>query len=124
MINWKSTVQRTVTKSTTESELLSLLLTASQMEEWMQFFAGINLTLDCTPTIWCDNQQTVGIVTKQHNKLHTKVKHISTSSGFDRRSLPHKSMFNGFLLLICLLTDSQRYYQSKSLQSLSASLAW
>jgi hypothetical protein len=55
MIDWKSTVQRTVTKSTTELELLSLSLAASQMEEWMRFFASINLTLDCTPTIWCDN---------------------------------------------------------------------
>jgi hypothetical protein len=60
----------------TESELLSLSLAASQMEEWIRFFAGINLTLDCTPTIWCDNQQTVGIVTKQHDRLHTKVKHV------------------------------------------------
>jgi hypothetical protein len=76
MIDWKSTVQRTVIKSTTESELLSLSLAASQMEEWMRFFTGINLTLDCTPTIWCDNQQTVSIVTKQHDKLHTKVKHV------------------------------------------------
>jgi hypothetical protein len=76
MIDWKSTVQRTVIKSTTESELLSPSLAASQMEEWMRFFTGINLTLDCTPTIWCDNQQTVGIVTKQHDKLHTKVKHV------------------------------------------------
>jgi hypothetical protein len=76
MIDWKSLVPRTVTKSTTESELLSLSLAALQMEEWMRFFAGISLTLDCTPTIWCDNQQTVGIVTKQQDKLHTKVKHV------------------------------------------------
>lgn len=76
MIDWKSTVQRTVTKSTTESELLSLSLAASQMEEWTRFFAGIKLTLDCKPTIWCDNQQTVGIVTKEHDKLHTKIKHV------------------------------------------------
>lgn len=33
MIDWKLTVQRIVTKSTIESELLSLSLTASQMEE-------------------------------------------------------------------------------------------
>ena len=46
------------------------------MEEWMRFFSGINLTLDCIPTIWCDNQQTVGIVTKEHDKLHTKIKHV------------------------------------------------
>ena len=76
MIDWKLTVQRTITKSTTESELLLFSLAASQMEEWMRFLAGINLTLDCTPTIWCDNRQTVGIVTKEHDKLHTKVKHV------------------------------------------------
>jgi hypothetical protein len=76
MIGWKSTVQRTVTKSTTESELLLLSLAASQIEDWIRFFTSINLTLDCTPTIWCDNQQTVGIVTKEHEKLHTKVKHV------------------------------------------------
>jgi hypothetical protein len=76
MIDWILTVRCTVTKSTTESELLLLSLAALQMEEWMRFFTGINLTLDCTPTIWCNNQQTVGIVTKEHDKLHTKVKHV------------------------------------------------
>ena len=75
-IDWKATVQRTVTKSTIESELLSLSLAGSQMQEWMRFFKGISLTLNCKPTIWCDNQQTVGIVTKSRDKLHTKVKHV------------------------------------------------
>lgn len=75
-IDWKSTVQRTVTKSTTESELLSLSLAGSQMQEWLRFFDGISLKLDCKPTIWCDNQQTVGIVTKSQDKIHTKVKHV------------------------------------------------
>lgn len=77
MIDQKLTIQRTVTKSTTESELLSLSLAASQMEEWMRFFAGINLTLDSTPTIWCDNQQTVSIIIKEHEKLYIKVKYIN-----------------------------------------------
>lgn len=76
MIDWKSTVQRTVTKSTTESELLSLSLAGSQMIEWMRFFKGISLQLDSKPTILCDNQQTVGIVTKREDRLHTKVKHV------------------------------------------------
>ena len=55
MIDWKAAVQRTVTKSTTESELLSLLLAGSQIIEWMHFFKGILLYLDPTPTILCDN---------------------------------------------------------------------
>ena len=75
-IDWKSTVQRTVSKSTTESELLSLSLAGSQMEEWVRFFNGISLTVNCKPTIWCDNQQTVGIVNKEQDRLHTKVKHV------------------------------------------------
>lgn len=75
-IDWKSTVQRTITKSTTESELLSLSLAGSQMEEWVRFFKGLSLTLDSKPVIWCDNQQTVGIVSKAQDKLHTKVKHV------------------------------------------------
>ena len=76
MIDWKSTVQRTVTKSTTESELLSLSLAGSQMIEWVRFFKGISLRLGSTPTILCDNQQTVGIVTKKEDRLNTKVKHV------------------------------------------------
>jgi hypothetical protein len=75
-IDWKSCVQRTVSKSTTESELLALSLAGSQMEEWIRFFKGIRLTIDCKPTILCDNQQTVGIVNKSEDKLHTKVKHV------------------------------------------------
>jgi hypothetical protein len=75
-IDWKSCVQRTVSKSTTESELLALSLAGSQMEEWIRFFKGIGLTIDCKPTILCDNQQTVGIVNKSEDKLHTKVKHV------------------------------------------------
>ena len=76
-IDWKFTVQRTVSKSTTESELLFLSLAGSQMEEWVCFFNGISLTINCKPTIWCDNQQTVGIVNKEQDCLHTKVKHVN-----------------------------------------------
>lgn len=45
-IDWKATVQRTITKSTTESELLSLSLAGSQMQEWMHFFNELSLTID------------------------------------------------------------------------------
>jgi hypothetical protein len=68
-VNWKSTLQRTITKSTTEAELLALSLTRSGMEEWCRLFKGISLKLYQTPIIWCDNQQTVGIVTKEMDKL-------------------------------------------------------
>jgi hypothetical protein len=86
-IDWKSCVQKTVSKSTTESELLALSLAGSQMEEWIRFFRGINLTLDCKPTILCDNQQTVGIVNKSEDKLHTKVKHVDIHQQWVRQEV-------------------------------------
>jgi hypothetical protein len=57
-VDWKSTIQRTVTKSTTEAELLALSLAGSEMEEWCRLlilililiFLGI-LTITL-PTGW------------------------------------------------------------------------
>ena len=46
------------------------------MKEWVRFFNSISLTINCKPTIWCNNQQTVSIVNKEQNCLHTKVKHV------------------------------------------------
>lgn len=75
-IDWKSTVQRTVTKSTTEAELLALSLAGSQMAEWIRFFEAIQLSLDSSPVIYCDNEQTVRLTTKDTERLQTKVKHV------------------------------------------------
>jgi hypothetical protein len=47
----------------------------------MRFFAGISLTLGRIPTVLCDNQQTVGIVTEQQDKFHTKVEHVDICNG-------------------------------------------
>jgi hypothetical protein len=86
-IDWKSTVQRTVTKSTTEAELLALSLAGSQMEEWSRFFKGVSFQLDETPTLWCDNQQTVGIATKQEDKLNSKLKHVDIHQSWIRQEV-------------------------------------
>ena len=76
IIDWKATVQRTVTKSTTESEPLSISFAGSQMAEWIRFFNGISFRSGVLPTIYCDNQQTVGIINKDLDRLHTKVRHV------------------------------------------------
>jgi hypothetical protein len=36
----------------------------------------LNLNTGITPVIYCDNQQTVGIVTKATEQLQTKLKHV------------------------------------------------
>ncbi|KAI2478966.1 Pol protein [Pyrenophora tritici-repentis] len=70
-IDWKATLQRSVTKSTTEAELLALSTAASELQAWNRLFKHIKLDLEMVPTIYCDNLQTVGVVTKHEDKLFT-----------------------------------------------------
>jgi hypothetical protein len=86
-VDWKSTLQRTVTKSTTEAELLALSLAGSEMAEWLRLFDSLALKLNEVPVIWCDNQQTVGIVTKKQEKLHTKLKHVDIHQNWVRQEV-------------------------------------
>jgi hypothetical protein len=92
-VDWKSTLQRTVTKSTTEAELLALSLAGSEMEEWCRLFKGLSLKLNQTPIIWCDNQQTVGIVTKEQDKLNTKLKHVDIHQNWIRQEVEGNRLY-------------------------------
>jgi hypothetical protein len=75
-IDWKATKQRSVTKSTTEAELYALSRAASELIWWNNLFDQLNFKTGITPVIYCDNQQTVGIVTKASERLQTKLKHV------------------------------------------------
>ena len=86
-IDWKATVQRSVTKSTTEAELLSLSLAGSEMEWWQRFFQAIRFDPEFTPSLWCDNQQTVSIATKTIDKLQTKLKHVDVHHHWIRQEI-------------------------------------
>jgi hypothetical protein len=86
-IDWKATVQRSVTKSTTEAELLSLSTAGSEMEWWQRFFKAINFDPEFTPALWCDNQQTVLIATKTADKLQTKLKHVDVHHQWVRQEV-------------------------------------
>jgi hypothetical protein len=75
-IDWKATKQQSVTKSTTEAELYALSRAASELLWWNNLFDRLNFKTGITPVIYCDNQQTVGIVTKASERLQTKLKHV------------------------------------------------
>jgi hypothetical protein len=77
-IDWKATVQRSVTKSTTEAELLALSLAGSELIWWKRLFKRVNFALGIRPTLFCDNQQTVGIINKAEDRLNTKMRHVDT----------------------------------------------
>ena len=75
-IDWRSALQPTVTKSTTEAELLAASHVADWFIWWRRFFDNIDLNLDEETTIHCDNLQTVRLLMKEAPKLVTKLKHV------------------------------------------------
>ncbi len=74
--HWISRYQHTVTTSSTEAELLSLSHLAAWVIWWLRFFNHIKLNLGHEIVIYCDNQQTIRLLTKEDQKLVTKLKHI------------------------------------------------
>jgi hypothetical protein len=75
-IDRKATLQRSATKSTTKSELLALLTAASELQAWNRLFKHIKFNPEIVPTIYCDNLQTVGVVTKDDDKPFTRLRHV------------------------------------------------
>jgi hypothetical protein len=75
-IDWKATVQRIVTKLTTEAELLAISYAAGHLLWWIRFFAAIDFNIKEKATLQCNNLQTVRILTKELIKLNTKLKHV------------------------------------------------
>lgn len=41
-------------------------------------FKQVNFSLGIRPTLFCDNQQTVGIINKTEDRLNTKMRHVDT----------------------------------------------
>jgi hypothetical protein len=77
-INWKATQQRSVTKSTTEAELIALSATGGEIEWWTRIFKYIKFDPEIQPMIYYDNEQTVKIVKKEDKRRHTKLRHVDT----------------------------------------------
>jgi hypothetical protein len=76
-IDWKSTKQKTVGRSTTEVELRAASDAGVDLEWWKRFFHSIDLDIDHTPFLNVDNQQTVGIINKDLHALTTLLKNIN-----------------------------------------------
>ncbi|KAF2184759.1 hypothetical protein K469DRAFT_780187 [Zopfia rhizophila CBS 207.26] len=62
--NWKATQQLSVTKSTTQAELLSLSTAAAELQWWNRFFRSIGFDSHIKPSLFCNNWQTVQLMQK------------------------------------------------------------
>ncbi|KAF5197653.1 Transposon ty1-dr1 gag-pol polyprotein, partial [Thalictrum thalictroides] len=75
-IDYFAKKQKTVTTSSTESELLALSHLCAWLIWWERFFTNLDLDIEQNLTAWCDNMQTVRLMLKETPKLVTKLKHI------------------------------------------------
>jgi hypothetical protein len=75
-IDWHSTKQTSVTKSSTEAELTALSHAGTESIWWSRFFKEIGMSFDDRQTIYCDNLQTIRLLTKHGPELSTKLRHV------------------------------------------------
>ena len=62
------------------------------MEGWKRFFHNISFDPEIIPTLWCDNQQTVSLVTKKADKLHTKLRHVDIHQNWVRQEVANGNL--------------------------------
>ena len=86
-VDYKATKQQAVTKSTTEAEFLSVSVTASLVIWYLRLFKNIGFSLDEDTVVFCDNQQTIRLVSIDEPKLQTKLKHVDIHSHWLRQEV-------------------------------------
>ena len=75
-IDWKATVLRSVTRSTTEAELYALSAAGVESQYWDRFCRNIGFTLHTEKALWCDNAQTVRLTQGDADRIQTKLRHV------------------------------------------------
>jgi hypothetical protein len=89
-IAWRATKQSTVTTSTTEAELLAISETAREAMFMARLLKALDKELDTAMTIQCDNQQTVGLLTKDNAVLNTRLRHVDIHNHWLRQEVQRK----------------------------------
>ncbi|KAK7583642.1 hypothetical protein V3481_012924 [Fusarium oxysporum f. sp. vasinfectum] len=85
-VSWKAGKQDTVTTSSTEAELLAFTHTAKESIAIQRLFKQLDLKLDHLPTIECDNQQTIRLISLETPRLKTALKHVDIHNCWARQA--------------------------------------
>jgi hypothetical protein len=87
-IGWRANKQDTVTTSTTEAELLALAQATKEALFADRLVKEIGVELDDSAVrLWCDNTQTIGLVTKEVATLQTKLRHVDIHNHWLREAV-------------------------------------
>ena len=91
-IVWRVFKQPIVTTSSTEAELFALMEASKEAIATMRLFAGMRFHLYEDLVIWCDNKQTICLVTADISRLHTALRHVDIYNAWTRQEV-QKGMF-------------------------------
>ena len=86
-IDWTSRKQATLTTSTTEVELLSLLHAGKELLWWKRLFGKLRFEVGHDLTMLVDNRQTIRLLTSEIPRLETKLRHIDIAQCWLRQEV-------------------------------------
>ena len=75
-IDWKATKQRSVVTSTTEAELHALTHAAKEILHLWRLFESLGFSPGTKPAIFCDNKQTIRLITSKVPQFQTRLRHV------------------------------------------------
>ena len=88
-IAWRSGKQSIVTGSTTEAELLSFVNTTKEGMQAFRVFRDMQLDLDMKLKVYCDNTQSLRMITSSNAATRTALKHIDVQHLWIRQEYQH-----------------------------------
>ena len=92
-IGWKANKQDTVTTSTTEAELLALSQGTKEALFSLRLIQEIGVQLDEPHVqVWCDNTQTIRLVTQDVAILNTKLRHVEMHNHWLREKVERQEV--------------------------------
>lgn len=91
-IDWKATLQRCVTKSTTESELIGASFASTELIWWWRVLQEIGVQPDNEQLLFCDNTQTIRLLTAEAPKLSTTLRHVDIHHHWLREAVQNKTL--------------------------------
>ena len=92
-IHWKAGRQDTVTTSSTEAELLALSSAAKEQQAMARLFKEIELVLEESLQLLCDNLQTIRLLKEETARLHTKLKHVDIHRHWLRQEVQQQRIY-------------------------------
>jgi hypothetical protein len=96
-IDWKATLQRCVVKSTTEAELMSLSTGYTEYYWWLRIFKNLGLEFDEQPAMYCDNKQTIRLLTADSPQLKTTLRHVDIHHHWLREQALHGTVSPAYI---------------------------